>query len=339
LSSSQILLSICIPTLNRGSYLFETLKTIGADNNEQVEICIYDGASTDDTEQLVIQASQTIPNIVYKKAQKNGGLDRDLDNSVRMARGKYCWLMSSDDHFVPGAIQEMLAKIESENDIYICNSILCNEKMIPLRQTSYLSSKRERNVFNISSKSQFLEYLSLCSSNNALFCYMSSIVFKRTRWVKNRFNEQFLGTNYAHVSALLSFKDSLCNLEYVNKALIMNRPGNDNFSNGGIEKRYLIDLNGYLKIAEHHFMDDQLTLKKFLSVMQREHKWYRIAKLRSNCESEQSWLEIKQKLLKFGYSKKTLLLCDVLGGNKICMRFLLKINTSFPGSKIIRLFR
>ena len=164
-------------------------------------------------------------------------------------------------------------------------------------------------------------------------------MFKRSLWVGQKFDEQFIGSNYAHVSALLSFRQSSCKLEYINKALIMNRPGNDNFSGNGIEKRYLIDLDGYLKIAEYHFVNDEIMLKTFLSVMQREHKWYRIAKLRASCESDKSWREIKQKLSKFGYGKITLLLCEILGRNKAFMRLLIKINTSFPSSKIILLFR
>ena len=46
-------LSICIPTYNRAAYIGETLASIISQSNDDIEIVIVDGASTDNTADVV----------------------------------------------------------------------------------------------------------------------------------------------------------------------------------------------------------------------------------------------------------------------------------------------
>jgi abequosyltransferase len=45
------------------------------------------------------------PWITYHRLDKKGGIDKDMTKTVELARGDYCWLLSSDDAIKPGAIQ------------------------------------------------------------------------------------------------------------------------------------------------------------------------------------------------------------------------------------------
>ena len=68
----QYRLSICIPTLNRGDYIGETLQSIASQWEEGVEIVIVDGGSTDRT--LEIAAAFT--DRILSSATSNLTLDR-----------------------------------------------------------------------------------------------------------------------------------------------------------------------------------------------------------------------------------------------------------------------
>jgi abequosyltransferase len=49
----SLLLSICIATYNRGGYIGETLDTIIPQLDNDVELLVVDGASTDNTKDVV----------------------------------------------------------------------------------------------------------------------------------------------------------------------------------------------------------------------------------------------------------------------------------------------
>ena len=96
-------LSICIPTHHgRGRFLREALDSILAqitpDLREDVQICISDNASEDETQELVAGYSRDYPGLfLYHRNPVNLGFTRNLMRVIGMAEGDYCWLFSSDD--------------------------------------------------------------------------------------------------------------------------------------------------------------------------------------------------------------------------------------------------
>lgn len=332
-------LSICIPTYNRGAFISETLESILPQCEDGVEVVIADGASTDNTAEVVAQWAANYPNLIYHRNDTNRGVDRDMAASVEMAHGEYCWLMSSDDLFAPGAVARMLEAFASNNDIYFCDIALCDISMAPIRNTRFLSERRQSDTYNLSDRGEFLSYLNLATSNNALFCYMACIAFRRARWMQVGYKRGFEGTGYAHVLTLLSFIESGCRVQYIPQPLVLNRSDNDSFSCNGMEARYLLDFNGYRKIADTLFSDDLEIKHSFLRVMAREHPWYRLVKLRSAIPSQRRWDEICEQLLPFGYGRGLLALCGLLGTLYPLVRLSLAINRRFSSSKLLERIR
>jgi abequosyltransferase len=331
-----IKLSLCIPTYNRAAHIGQTLDSILSQVSGSIEVVIVDGASTDDTCEVVASFQKRLPNLIYYRGTQNMGVDRDMATAVELARGEYCWLMSSDDLVKPGAISRMLNEIESGADIYLCDVTLCRPDMQPIRDTKYLSARRTCDQFDVTDREQFLTYLSLATSNNALFCYMCAIVFRRSSWINVGFNERFSGTGYAHVFTLLSFMRTRCVIKYIPAALVLNRPENDSFSAQGLEKRYMLDFDGYLLLANELFNDDPQVRHKFLHVMTREHPWYRLLKLRSAVHSTERWNDISAKLSEFGYSSTTLAFCGFWGRFKIVIDTVLYINGKLAIGSFLR---
>src|SRR5438132_1164874 len=94
-------LSFCIATRNRAVLIGATLESILNQVTSQCEVVVVDGASTDDTESVVGGFVERYENVRYFKLEKNGGLDRDFDRAVELARGEYCWLLPDDDFLTP----------------------------------------------------------------------------------------------------------------------------------------------------------------------------------------------------------------------------------------------
>src|SRR6266403_2104202 len=132
INPSLMKLSFCIPTYNRADYIGSTLTNILAQCRDDVEIIIIDGASTDNTAEVVENLRCKFNNIHYYSESRNNGVDADLAKAVAMAHGEYCWLMSSDDCLAPGAVARILAEIEQQEGVYLCNITACTKDLKPV---------------------------------------------------------------------------------------------------------------------------------------------------------------------------------------------------------------
>ena len=119
-------LSICIATYNRGAFISETLDSLLGQITDRVEIVVVDGASPDNTPEVMAKYLSLHPQIKYFRERENSGVDADFDKTVGYARGKYCWLMTDDDLLQAGAIEKVLAATNGDEDLIIVNSTIKN---------------------------------------------------------------------------------------------------------------------------------------------------------------------------------------------------------------------
>ena len=118
--------SICIPTYNRCQHLSNCLNSIILNTNyskNDVQICVSNNCSTDETEAVVRHAQKKI-DIVYKKNKKNLGIPGNFLNVINMADGEYAWLIGDDDLLMPNAFERLLKTIDQNNgvDFFYINS-------------------------------------------------------------------------------------------------------------------------------------------------------------------------------------------------------------------------
>lgn len=323
----HIRLSVCIPTYNFGAFIGETLESILAQATDEVEIIIVDGASIDNTEQIVKRVKTNFPRLIYHRRERNMGLDKDLAGAVELAQGEYCWLMSSDDVLKPGAIHRILHEIKFGHDIYLCNRTECDRNLHPVKDGSWLAREFGDHVFDLSTKSQLIAYFNESQSLGALFSYISSVIVNRKKWDETKYDEVFKGSNYAHVFRLFSIINNGGVLKYIKAGLVFCRRGNDSFSNKGAAHRMLIDLNGYELLAEKLFEDTDVRVA-FKAVMQRQHVWFLLAGLRNDVDDIEVWNELETRLIAFDYPHTTLMIAKVLGSSRVIIktaRYLRKI--------------
>lgn len=245
-------LSICIPTYNFGAFIGETLKSIVNQAPAGLEIVVVDGASTDDTRQVVSDWQKKFPSIRYFCLDRRGGIDRDMAKSVELANGEYCWLFSSDDIMKPGALELILGEIKSGLDVYLAGITLCDLSMRPIvdHKISRLTAPAS---FDLADREQRLEYFNLAETTTALFSFMGSIIIKRARWNEVPINEEFVGSCWAHVARIFSLIPTGLTVRYLAKSLLDKRGENDSFMDKGIVHRFGIAVDGYHRLGATFF--------------------------------------------------------------------------------------
>ena len=200
MTSSSIQLSICIPTLNRGSYIGATLDSIASQLTDEVEIVIVDGGSTDNTLEVVAGFQKSISSLRYINrkttsldnpvAPSGTGFDRDCSYAVEQAVGRYCWLFTDDDLLKPGAIARVLEATQREYELIIVNAEVRSADLSRLLEVSRLKLAKDRIY-------QRPEWECFFSDTASYLSFLGGVVIKRAVW-KTRNKDPYLGTGFIH---------------------------------------------------------------------------------------------------------------------------------------------
>lgn len=109
------LLSICIPIYNRGKYLHRMLMRFCEDKDlfeNKIELIIADNCSEDDLLSIVKTYREKGLNISYNRHETNIGPDKNFEYCFKVAAGKYCWLLGSDDIPSIGVVREIIKRLD-----------------------------------------------------------------------------------------------------------------------------------------------------------------------------------------------------------------------------------
>ena len=187
-------LSICVVTYNRGKFIGETLDSILVQMCPGVELLVVDGASPDNTPEVMARYCANHPEIRYVREPVNSGIDRDFDKAVVHAKGEYCWLNSDDDLLKPGAVERVLSAIDGNTDLLVVNSEIWNadfsEKLLHRRleiaaDVEYGASDHERFFVETANQLGFI----------------GCVVIKRSFWL-SRDRVGYYGTMFVHVGVI-----------------------------------------------------------------------------------------------------------------------------------------
>ena len=155
---SEFLISICIATYNRANFISETLDSIVKQLNYQIEIIIVDGASTDNTEEIV-KKYLIHSNFKYFKLNKKGGVDYDYNIAVGLASGRYCWLFTDDDIIKPNSISKIITEIENNKfSLIIINSEIRNKDLTKILERYILPNTTYNNIYSIFVNGKIFNY-------------------------------------------------------------------------------------------------------------------------------------------------------------------------------------
>jgi len=115
--SNKILLSIAIPTWNRALCLKDLLNNImpqAAELKGEVEICISNNGSTDNTHEVVANFNKKYPDLIkYNENKENIGFNRNLLKVLEMAHGEFVWTFGDDDLVVDNGLKKAIDFIKN----------------------------------------------------------------------------------------------------------------------------------------------------------------------------------------------------------------------------------
>jgi len=241
-------LSICIPTYNRGPFIGTLFDSIIAQDNHgcEIEVVVSDNASTDETAAVVDAYRDRLPNLVYHRAARNMGADRNFLKVVELATGDFCWLMGSDDILEPGGVAAIEQVLDEQPDTA---GILVRNNSYDIDMQHRISIEGSSNAFDRTTVLEGAE--TVFAAIGAHFGYISANIVNREVWqqavatspVADYFNA------WVHVYVIGRMLTIRPKWVYLAKACVGWRCGNDSFLSEGMFKRLQIDLVGYDEIV------------------------------------------------------------------------------------------
>ena len=189
IDTSELLISICITSYNRPKELLRCLKSIDSIHEKQLEIIVSEDCSPrrDDIVEIVEQyKTLTKYKIFLNLNDVNVGYDGNLEKLISLAKGKYVLLISDDDMFVHGALDQV---------VYFLQHHECGMLYTPFVRFGVLNRKY-RNTFVIKPSTA---YASSHIYDSILF---SGLVFRR-EYVCNISATRFKKLNYFQVYLFL----------------------------------------------------------------------------------------------------------------------------------------
>ncbi len=294
-------ISFCIPTYNHGRFLGAALESILSQALPDFEIVIVDGASTDDTPAVVAEYQLRTSAIVYRRMPVNRGVDPDIAEAVAVASGEYCWLMSSDDVICDGAVAKVLDALQTRRAMYVGARLDCTAALIPFSEKTPFDTRAAR-AWDFSREEQVLDYLNAATGLIALFSYLSVLIFRRDVWNATADRTAVFGSCYAHAYRLWSALSAGGWVESVGATVVMCRMDTDHFASRGFFRRYLLDFDGYLGIADDVFGKRAAIRAAFLEALRREHSVFRLAKFYRACANDAQRQTALSRLRAVGYS-------------------------------------
>lgn len=113
------ILSICIPTYNRASFIKKLLDDLQSQSIEDVEVVVVNDGSKDKTDELLQQMQKAAPFHLKYFKQENAGRSSALRKAIMAASGKYVMIMDDEDLIIPNGIAMIKADIDQVERIQV----------------------------------------------------------------------------------------------------------------------------------------------------------------------------------------------------------------------------
>jgi abequosyltransferase len=210
-------LSICIATFKRGQFIGETLDSILVQMEPGVEIVVVDGASPDDTPEVMARYAAAHPEIRYFRELVNSGVDADFDKAVGYAKGEFCWLMTDDDLLRPGAVAAVLSALGGEDDLVIVNAEVRSVDLSELFEKQRLAFDADKTYRAADREAFFAE-------TAAYLSFIGCVVIRRTCWMA-RERAAYYGSLFIHVGVIFQ-NPPITNVRVIAEPQIIIRYGN-----------------------------------------------------------------------------------------------------------------
>ena len=108
---------VLIPTFQRAELLRRAIKSVRAQTYSTLSICVYDNASTDETQVVVAQLALEDPRIKYFRHDENVGAIGNFNFALSKVTATYFAFLSDDDVLFPDCILDAVSSLNTHADI------------------------------------------------------------------------------------------------------------------------------------------------------------------------------------------------------------------------------
>lgn len=269
-------LSICIPTYNRGKFLDISLTALSKElqtiNNQDIELIVSDNCSTDNTQKVVQKHIKAGLSINYLRNETNIGMDGNFVQCFKAARSKYVWVLGDDDFIKKDVLNILIEKLKKEN------YGLVHLKMTSKKQLTY--EEFSEVEFFLSDVSYWITFIS------------SNIV--QTKFVEQIDFEKYMGSYFTLIPLYITAaKKSKKNL-MVHRRFLENAA--DSETNGGYNF-FQVFVSNYLSIRKEMLKDTKKENFYYKKEKERLFKTFLLGfidklyfkKQRGNFKTERGW--------------------------------------------------
>lgn len=111
----ETLVSIIVPSYNQGRFIAQTLDSILEQSHRPLEVIVVDGASTDNTKDILTRYAARHPELRWI-SEKDTGPAEAVNKGLSLARGEVAAIQSSDDLYQAGAIADVVRVMQENPD-------------------------------------------------------------------------------------------------------------------------------------------------------------------------------------------------------------------------------
>lgn len=118
-SSHDPLVSVIVPTYNKGAYLRETLASALAQDWGKIEVVVVDDGSTDDSAAIAAEVARSDPR-VRVLTKPNGGISDARNFAIERAAGRVIAVLDGDDLMEPSFVRRAVGLMREEGVNLVC---------------------------------------------------------------------------------------------------------------------------------------------------------------------------------------------------------------------------
>ncbi|HCQ9879421.1 TPA: glycosyltransferase family 2 protein [Acinetobacter baumannii] len=141
--------SYLIGLYNKENFILDCVDSIilEATDDIEIEVCIVDDGSTDNSYNLIFEKYKNNSNIKIFKFEQNKGKNAAYNKAFTMATGDYICIFGADDIVVPGRTKKLLSS-SVEHDAAVYGGLIAKDES--LKEVYYKRYTTPQNIYSIS---------------------------------------------------------------------------------------------------------------------------------------------------------------------------------------------
>ena len=210
-------ISILIPVYNVAAYVQDCLNSVLMQIDHEAEIIVYDDASTDSSQEILVKLQRDKPQVKVIYATENRGVSFARNMLKQQARGQYLWFIDSDDIVAEHAYTVIREAIDDhpDVDVIIGDYYFWDESKTPSLSLEKTFSGRTRRVMQ-NRDNQFLKVLNHLKKNY-IWCqvYRRDLLTDIDFQLRERFEDIFFITDVSqHCQSYIYLAKPLIHYRY-----------------------------------------------------------------------------------------------------------------------------